>query len=139
MPFPTRAAAVLSIVLGWQNAVRADDYTAVSTTAMGITGDISMDDFSMTFANGASLTFSELVADHLEVEGKDVPASVYRVEKPADPELENGNRLCGSGKVSYVASWGESDTDMMLAVFTGDEPPTSDEQMCASYSYEITE
>jgi hypothetical protein len=103
---------------------------------MSITGDIEMDDFSIVFASGATMNFSELVADHFVVDGRNVPASVYRVADPADPELENGNTLCGNGDVTYIASWGTG-RDMVLAVFTGDASPESDAEMCASYSYEI--
>ena len=135
-----RAALPLAAMLASPLPARADDYTAVSNTAMSITGDISMDDFAITFANGKSLEFAELTADHLTVDGEDRPASVYRVAKPADPKLENGNRLCGSGPVIYVASWGVDgdDTATIVAVFTGGEPASSDE-MCASYTYEIAQ
>ncbi len=54
----------------------ADAYKAVSNTAMSVTGDISMDDFSITFETGDELSFSNLVADHFIVDGERVPASV---------------------------------------------------------------
>lgn len=111
-----------------------DAYTAVSNTAMSITGDILFDDFSITFANGETLEFADLVADNFIVDGESVPASLYRVRNPADPVLEGGNRLCGSGDVSYIAAWG---TDLtIIGVFTGDEPPQSSDEICASYSYQ---
>lgn len=138
---PASRLALLAAALLAALPARADDYAAVSNTAMSITGDIAMDDFAITFANGKSLEFAELVADHFTVEGRDRPASVYRVAKPADPKLENGNRLCGSGPVTYVASWGVDgdDTATIVAVFTGKEAPESDETMCASYTYEIAQ
>ena len=112
----------------------AEDLVAVSNTAMSITGDVTMDDFGITFENGKKLAFDELVADSFTVDGKSVPASLYSVKTPADPVLLNGNRLCGEGKVTYVASWG---TDLvMVAVFTTQDAPQSDAEMCASYSYE---
>lgn len=113
-----------------------DVYTAVSTTAESITGDISMDDFSITFANGESLSFAALVGDHFVVDGNRVNASVYAVTNPSDPELENGNKLCGSGDVSYLANWAGGDGLTIVAVFTGDEPPESSDEMCASYTYQ---
>ncbi|QPC88741.1 hypothetical protein GA830_15195 [Mesorhizobium sp. NBSH29] len=103
---------------------------------MSITGDIQLDDFSITFANGESLEFGELVADHFVVDGASVPASVYSVKTPSDPELENGNNLCGNGDVTFVANWESSSGLVALAVFTGEEPPQSDEDMCASYTYD---
>lgn len=113
-----------------------DSYTAVSGTAMSVTGDIQFDDFSITFANGETLEFAELVRDNFIVDGTEVPASLYRVSQPGDPELENGNRLCGSGAVTYIASWASGDSGSVIAVFTGDEAPSSDDEMCASYTYE---
>ncbi|BDA84566.1 hypothetical protein Sa4125_21080 [Aureimonas sp. SA4125] len=136
MHFLPRIAFASALVLGSLPPAVADSYSATSNTAMSITGDIDMDDFSITFANGAMLNFSELVADHFVVDGRDVPASVFRVADPADPVLENGNSLCGNGDVTYIASWGAG-ADMTLGVFTGDAPPESDAEMCASYSYEI--
>ena len=121
--------------LGAATVALADDYSAYSNTAASITGDISMDDFSISFANGKSLEFSELVSDHFNVGGRRVPASVYQVKHPADPELENGNRLCGSGKVRYVATWAAGQGLTTVAVFAGTSEPESDEDMCASYTY----
>lgn len=69
---------------------------AYSTTAVNITGDVSTDDFEIVFENGETPVFSDLLADNFIVYGKRVPASVYRIETPADPELLNGNRLCGA-------------------------------------------
>lgn len=130
-------AAFLGLLLGLGIPVggRADDYTAYSNTAESITGDISMDDFSISFANGESLDFSALVSDHFRVDGHRVPASVYRVKRPADPELENGNKLCGSGNVSYIATWRAGEGQTAVAVFTGNAAPESDEDMCGSYIY----
>lgn len=133
------AGALLAALAGLSPAALADDYVAVSTTAMSITGDIAFDDFGVTFANGKSLSFSALTSDTFTVDGADIPASVYRVAKPADPKLENGNRLCGSGPVTYVVNWAApgSDTGTVVAVFTGDDPPESSDEMCASYTYDI--
>lgn len=117
-------------------AQQADHYSAVSNTAMSVTGDIWLDDFSITFANEESLDFSDLVADHFRVDGRRIPASVYRVEDPADPELENGNQLCGAGDVTYVANWAAGDGLSAIAVFTGNRPPKSSDEMCALYTYE---
>jgi hypothetical protein len=125
----------LMLGVGAATAVHADDYAAYSNTASIITGDISMDDFSISFANGESLDFSTLVSDHFRVDGQRIPASVYRVKRPADPELENGNKLCGAGNVSYIATWGAGEGLTAVAVFTGDVAPQSNEDMCGSYIY----
>ncbi len=135
-----RALGLLAVFLSTSvMAQEADHYTAVSKTAMSITGDVWMDDFSITFQNDESLEFSALVANHFVVDDKTVAASVYRVKDPADPELQNGNQLCGNGAVSYVASWALGDGMTAIAVFTGKRAPKSDEDMCALYTYEDPE
>jgi len=112
----------------------ADDLLALSTTATPITGDISMDDFEMVFANGEKIEFDELVGDHFVVDGEDVPASVYSVKDPSAPELLNGNTLCGTSAITYVASWG-SDDITIVAMFDTQDVPQSNGDMCASFSY----
>jgi hypothetical protein len=117
-------------------AQSADHYTAVSNTAMSVTGDVWLDDFGMTFENEEALEFSDLVADHFLVDNRSLPGSVYRVKVPADPELQNGNQLCGSGDVAYVANWDAGNGLTAIAVFTGKRPPKSSDEMCALYTYQ---
>lgn len=117
--------------------VFADSLVAVSTTAMAITGDIQFDDFSIVFENGEELVFDELLGDSFNVDGARVGASVYSIKTPADPVLNNGNFLCGQGKVTYLASWGDAADDALtiIAVFDTQDVPGSDAEMCASYTY----
>ncbi len=115
----------------------ADDLAALSNTAMSITGDMEMDDFEIVFENGKSLAFDELVGDTFVVNGETVYASVYSINEPADPALLNGNRLCGSGPVTYLATWnGPGEDSVIVAVFTTQDVPQTDADMCASYTYE---
>ncbi|SFT85669.1 hypothetical protein [Mesorhizobium sp. YR577] len=137
----TFQTALLAALISTSSVVTAhaytdeDSYVAVSNTAMSVTGDIQFDDFSITFENGKTLSFSGLVSDTFVVDGEEIPASVYQVSRPGDPVLENGNRLCGSGAVTYIANWDDGGRSL-IAVFTGDEAPSSNEEMCASYTYE---
>ena len=85
-------------------------------------------------ADGTRLDFDELVGDSFVVDGETVNASVYSVAAPMDPVLLNGNRLCGSGPVTYVASGG-ADSDVAVAVFDTQDIPGSDADMCALYYY----
>ena len=116
----------------------AETLVAISKTAMAITGDIEMDDFEMVFENGEKLVFDELVGDTFLVSGEEVGASVYSVRAPANPVLNNGNRLCGNSQVTYVASWSAVSDDSLttVAVFDTQDVPGSDAEMCASYTYE---
>ncbi|NKN36817.1 hypothetical protein HFC70_10675 [Agrobacterium sp. a22-2] len=126
----------VALAIGTASSAYSDNYTAYSTTAESITGNISMDDFSLVFQNGETLIFDQLIADNFIVDGQRVPASVFSVENPYDPELENGNQLCGMGDVTYVANWAAGDGLSAVAVFTGNEPPASSDEMCASYIYQ---
>ncbi|HEV7248490.1 MAG TPA: hypothetical protein VGN93_16055 [Shinella sp.] len=123
-----------ALSLGAAAPALADTYAAVSNTAMSITGDIEFDDFGITFENGKQIVFDELVGDTFVVGGETVNGSVYSVSEPKDPVLLNGNRLCGE-PVTYVASWGDADTTT-VAVFSTQDVPQSDADMCASYTYE---
>ncbi|HLP65903.1 MAG TPA: hypothetical protein VK181_00135, partial [Rhizobium sp.] len=111
----------------------ADDFAALSTTASSITGDINFDDDEIVFENGEKLVFEDLIADHFTVDGKEVPASVYSVRGSENPELLNGNRLCGESPITYVASWLDGDVTM-LAVFETPEAPENSDSMCALYT-----
>ncbi|MCF3640911.1 hypothetical protein LXM94_13115 [Rhizobium sp. TRM95111] len=135
MPRTRHLALILCLVM--PGPAFADSYAAISGTAMAVTGDIAFDDFSIVFSNGEEIVFDELVGDTFVVDGETVNASVYSLKEPKDPELLNGNRLCGNGDVTYVASWGaENGTDTIVAVFTTQDVPESSADMCASYTYE---
>ncbi|WP_249116716.1 hypothetical protein [Ciceribacter sp. L1K23] len=127
------ALALLSLLCATATA-HADDYAALSNTAMSITGDISFDDYEIVFENGESLAFKDLIADSFVVDGNEVPASVYSIDNPSSPVLLNDNRLCGTAPVTYLASWLDGDVTM-VAVFETEEPPQSNDDMCALYTY----
>ena len=131
-----RALLALVALLASAPVALAERYTAVSNTAMSITGDVEMDDYGIVFANGEKLAFDDLVSYELEVDGKRIDASVYHVAVPAAPALLNGNLLCGSDKVTHVASWPGSDGLTVVAVFATPDVPVSDTQVCASFTYE---
>lgn len=126
----------VALVIGTASSAYSDNYTAYSTTAESITGNIAMDDFNLVFQNGETLIFDRLIADNFIVDGQRVPASVFSVENPSDPELENGNQLCGMGDVTYVANWAAGEGLTAVAVFTGNAPPAASDEMCASYIYQ---
>ncbi|WP_312418619.1 hypothetical protein [Shinella sp.] len=100
----SRQLLILTLSLVLASPALADSYSAISNTAMSITGDIEFDDFGITFENGKKITFDQLVGDTFVVGGETVNASVYSIADPEDPVLLNDNRLCGE-PVTYVASW----------------------------------
>ena len=133
------AAAVTAITLFSGSAAHAftagDYYLPISAEAKAITGDIQIDDFSIRFETGATMKFAELVAETFKVDGKELPASVYRVAQPADPALKDGKHLCGKGDVSYIVYWMAVPEQITIGVFTGDKLPRNDTQRCKAYIY----
>lgn len=131
-----RAVLAALFVLATGGSSPAESLEAVSTTAMGITGDIDLDDSGIIFENGARLAFSRTPAEEIAVEGRARPASVYEVAKPSNPELNGGNTLCGDGAVTYLATWPDDDGEIVwLAAFTSREAPVSTDDLCASFTY----
>jgi hypothetical protein len=129
---PRTLPFVLTLLLATAAPALADSYTAISNTAMAVTGDIEFDDFGITFSNGEQIVFDGLVADTFVVDGERVGASVYSLAEAADPELLNGNTLCGE-PVTYVASWGASGgMETIIAVFSTQDVPESNADLCAS-------
>ena len=117
---------------------------ATSNTAHSITGDVVYPPNSLTFANGTSLTMTA-VADApapwaMFSSGSGGDGEIYKLESPADPELLNGNKLCGmpDQPVTYVMIAPNLKGDeMVLGVFTGGDAPTANSDPCATYSYEL--
>jgi hypothetical protein len=113
-------------------------WIAVSNTAMAITGDIVLDDYSIRFANGRNLDIepfdTEVVANWTGF-GDPTPGNIFKVDPPTDPKLLNGNTLCGE-KVTYIVTTLPHDGELTLNVYSSKQPPKSVDGICASYSYE---
>jgi len=119
-------------------------WQAFSTTAQAITGNITLTDSQLTFANQARL---ELMLIERNV---DTGQTLYRVTSNTNPELLNGNRICGAKPIDYVLVQVRGDVssqlDLQLMAYyypetlsLSDLPlkPTDDmsRQMCALYTY----
>jgi len=91
-------------------------WQAMSRTAMGVTGDVTLSDTKLTFANGDSIGLALL--EHDAQSGQ----TLYRVTPPTNPALLNGNQLCGNQAVDYL-----------VVQATGDQPGQSDMQLMAYY------
>ncbi|ODA66091.1 hypothetical protein A7A08_02943 [Methyloligella halotolerans] len=129
------AAAALSVAFAAGPASAAEKWEAVSTTAMSITGNITIDEYKVTFENGESLGLRPV--------GEDEPG-VFVVTPEANPTLLNGNKLCGNEPPTFLV-FGRPKADggdetLYLKVFdTNDVPEASNEMdqpgICASYTY----
>ena len=91
-------------------------WQALSRTASGITGDVTLTDTQLIFANQASITI--LLLEH----DTDTGQTLFRVTSKTNPELLNGNLLCGSKPVDYL-----------MVQISGDVPGQSDMQLMAYY------
>lgn len=112
---------------------KAVRWTATSSTSIAITGDIAVSADRIRFASGKSIRIKPVSADRPEV---------FRVDPPANPVLQHGNRLCGEPPPTYVALYRDGRS---LTLYVFDKPgiprsPTSlvdfQSGMCASYPYE---
>jgi hypothetical protein len=89
---------------------------AFSRTAYGITGDITLTDTKLTFANQASLNLEPI--EHDAQTGQ----TLFRVTTKLNPELLNGNFMCGGKPIDYI-----------VVQVSGDVPGQSDLQLMAYY------
>jgi hypothetical protein len=119
-------------------------WQAMSTTAMSITGDITLSNNRLTFANQDFLTIEPV--DRNAEDGQ----TLFRVTTKTNPELLNGNLICGNQPIDYllVQISGEvtGQSDMQLKAYYYPEQlrladlPLKDKDslthlMCALYTY----
>lgn len=124
---------LLTLVLAAPAAAGGAKWTAVSTTAMSITGDIQVADGSITFQNGERIGLKPVARTK----------GVFTLDPPtANPILLNGNYLCGSdAPPEYLALRTEGATAYLLA-FDGPDVPTltvdplDQTGICALYTYQ---
>ncbi len=88
-------------------------WTAASTTAIAITGDIELSGDTINFANGTRL--------HLSPVGLDRPL-VFAVSPPTNPTLPNGGKLCGNGRPTFVVLVRDGN-ELYMKVFDGPQDP----------------
>jgi hypothetical protein len=137
-------AALLAIVLGVvATAAQAElaRWLATSKTAMSITGDIVLDDYSLTFKDGKSLALEpyEMAREgNWSASGDVISGDVFKIYPPSSPKLLHGNSLCGT-PATYVVLWTPGEGELTLNFYSGDAAPTGTpdvDALCATYSYE---
>ncbi|WP_165982195.1 hypothetical protein [Dankookia rubra] len=143
-PVPGQAPAPLP---GQLPAPEPEVWEPTSTTAMAITGRITLAPDRITFANRASLPLEPAgeVPDFL-ADGQRVTATLYRVTEPGNPVLLRGGRLCSNGRpVRTIAVWqpppiGNTAPGQgrSLAAFSGTALPkgAEDPGSCGTFQYE---
>jgi hypothetical protein len=115
-----------------------EHWTALSKTAVSITGDILLSPTRLTVDHH---DFPLRAAADLPRYGAfsgNVPARVLRVTRRMDPELLNGNKLGCRGPIAWVVVYRlQHGTMLGMDVFDGPESPTTDADpgMCGTYTY----
>ena len=106
---------------------------------MAITGDIVVDDYTLTFANGESLAIEPYEAGRVgdwSRSGKSVAGDVFTADSSANLKLLNGNKLCAT-PVTYVVIWSPGEGELGINVYSGSKAPTGTGGLCASYSIKL--
>lgn len=111
-------------------------WSATSTTAMSITGDITVTDAALRFEDGQRMAwaFEDRQTGDWAGLGQQVEGAIYKVAEPADPTLLRGNTLCGQ-PVTYIVLSPVEAGDLGMSVFTGASAPANTDDFCASYFY----
>jgi len=109
--FVTRGLAPLSLLAFAQSpalAASLEQWEAVSRTAMAVTGTVQFSADRITFQNGKFLPLAPAGTITVSEGRESRPATLYRVTKPDDPVLLQGNRLCGGrtpDPVIFIVVW----------------------------------
>lgn len=115
----------------------------MSRTATAITGDITLTDTRLTFSNQAFISLEPIEQD------PETGQTLFKVTSGDNPELLNGNLLCGQNPVDYLvvqtsqASPGQSEMQLTAYYYPdklrlSDLPLGGDDlerTLCALYTY----
>jgi hypothetical protein len=116
----------------------AQGWRATSTAGISITGDIRVERDAIILANSRRLRLRFVTKRKglWSPVGDAAPGAIYRLSKPSDPHLLNGNTLCGI-KVTYIVLSQLSESSLAMIAFTGRLPPKQfGDHSCAAFFYE---
>jgi hypothetical protein len=149
-------AIVVGLAMSAQTRAQsgAQNWTAMSNTAMSITGDIELSPSALTLAGESyplvlvqNIAAPQLAAaGEIVAMGQPTAASLYKLTIPATTKLVNGNTICGPNAANWLLTViGTSppvQTDQMLslAFFSGSGQPdlasaSSSTSLCGTFSY----
>ncbi|MCB1490159.1 MAG: hypothetical protein KDJ88_22200 [Bauldia sp.] len=106
-------------------------WTAVSNTAMSITGDITVSGGAIKFQNSASIGLKPISGS----------PRLFAIDPAANPELLNGNYLCGPDQGPNYVALAQVGTTLTLLAFDGPDQPTlaenplEQDDICAMFTY----
>jgi hypothetical protein len=143
------AAAAAAVQNGRAEAA-GTKWSATSTTAMSITGDVAISPADLTMADADyPLTHVATVpAQQRAAIGQFIAvpepsaADLYRIKIPAARKLHNGNTLCGGDEVTWLLAVSGSGPTMALAFFSGTAQPSlnanalsNNTALCGTFTY----
>lgn len=118
-------------------ASKVERWTATSSTAMGITGDIALSPTRLVAAGKAfSLAVAADITNFATSEGPQA-ARILRVTRPINLILKNGNKLCGTA-VRWIAVYrSDHGKSLNMVAFTGKLRPNGEmgSDLCGTFLY----
>jgi hypothetical protein len=143
-------AAVVAPVQNGGARAATTKWSAMSTTAMSITGDIAISANDLTMA-GADYPLTHVAAAPTQQRAgigqvvaitQPTGADLYRVKIPGALKLQNGNTLCGGKDVTWLVVVSGSGPTLALAFLAGSAQPSLDGSalsnstaLCGTFTY----
>lgn len=123
-------------------------WRAASSTAIGITGDVSLSESrltinfaSFTIAQIRELTPTEVSAAFDGETGKAGTGNLYRLSIPVTKQFRHKNTLCGAEETQWMVSYATG-RDLRIAFFSGASLPVltaeavvNSTSLCGTFSY----
>lgn len=139
MRLTTTAAIIVALSAITVSAAPATErWSATSSTAMAITGDISLSPTRLVMAGGKVLPLKvDSNPKRFTTPDGNQAARLLRVTRPANPTLLNGNTLCGT-PVRWIAVYrSTTGRDLNLAAFSSTARPTGEvgPGLCGTFLY----
>lgn len=135
------SSLILAAVMAGGPTAAPQHWQALSTTAMSITGDVTLTPTRMTFSGGKYLNVAYAGNGH---DGKKT-VWFYRITTSRQPVLIRGNTICGDSP-SYVAvEYAHDNTvtstgvTVFVSFYNSKTRPVSlnTDGFCASYTYDL--
>ena len=118
----------------------AERWTAVSKTAVAITGDIVLSPHRLTIA-GKTLPLAVAVdIPAFRTNNGTSAARILRITRPSDPILRNSNPFCGDAPVRWIVGWREhafGGTSLDMAALSSAQRPSGEDDagLCRTFMY----
>jgi hypothetical protein len=134
-------SAVIMIILAFAATAHAQSpkpevWIPAGRAAEAFTGNVTFTPNRITFAGGKSLALTPAdIISFTNDMGKRVDANIYKVDKPEDPALVGGNKLCGGKKVAYFLVW-HADNMIQMNAFSGPSFVSGSPADCGRFGYD---